>query len=62
MKAPPATRLQRMIYFATALLRSDDLRGAIWYRTGSEAIRSVLQITREPNRTLKNLGSIDSCD
>jgi hypothetical protein len=27
MKSPPATRLQRMIYSATALLRSDDLRG-----------------------------------
>jgi hypothetical protein len=27
MKSPPATRLQRMIYTATALLRSDDLRG-----------------------------------
>jgi hypothetical protein len=27
MKSPPATRLQRMIYTATALLRSDDLTG-----------------------------------
>jgi hypothetical protein len=26
MKSPPATRLQRMIYTATALLRSDDLK------------------------------------
>jgi len=27
IKAPPATRLQRMIYSATALLRNHDLRG-----------------------------------
>jgi hypothetical protein len=40
-----------MIYTATAVLRSDDLRGTIWYRTGSEAIQSVLQITSELRMT-----------